>query len=43
MKVLQAFRFELDPNVGQRLPLAKHVGVAKHVGAAGDFTAVLRP
>jgi len=37
MKVLQAFRFELDPNVGQQIALAKHVG------AAGDFTAVLRP
>ena len=32
-----AFRFELDPNGGQRVLLAKHVG------AAGDFTAVLRP
>ncbi len=29
MKVLQAFRFELDPNVGQQIALAKHVGAAR--------------
>jgi putative transposase len=29
MKVLQAFRFELDPNGAQRLLLAKHVGAAR--------------
>jgi putative transposase len=29
MKVLQAFRFELDPNGAQRLLFAKHVGAAR--------------
>ncbi len=29
MKVTQAFRFELDPNAGQRMALAKHVGAAR--------------
>ena len=29
LKVLQAFRFELDPNRAQRVALAKHVGVAR--------------
>ncbi len=29
MRVTQAFRFELDPNVGQRVGLVKHVGAAR--------------
>ena len=29
MKVHQAFRFELDPNAGQRQALARHVGAAR--------------
>ncbi|GBC81679.1 hypothetical protein HRbin10_00791 [bacterium HR10] len=29
MRVTQAFRFELDPNVAQRVALAKHVGTAR--------------
>ncbi len=29
MRVVQAFRFELDPNAAQRIALAKHVGAAR--------------
>ncbi|MFZ8843650.1 helix-turn-helix domain-containing protein, partial [Thermoflexus sp.] len=29
MRVIQAFRFELDPNREARIALAKHVGAAR--------------
>lgn len=29
MRVKQAFRYELDPNVAQRQALARHVGAAR--------------
>ncbi|WP_322801184.1 helix-turn-helix domain-containing protein, partial [Thermoflexus sp.] len=29
MRVVQAFRFELDPNGAQRVALARHVGAAR--------------
>ncbi|WP_448593161.1 helix-turn-helix domain-containing protein [Thermoflexus hugenholtzii] len=30
MRMIRAFRFELDPNEGQRKALAQHVGKAHH-------------